>query len=270
MPGGLILIALLCDGDYNPHGLRGCGLQTAVELAQAGFGDTLLTTTLTSTLRELQAFISSWRLALKNEFYTNSSGLMAHKHPRLAEELTEEFPCLDVLRAYTHPVVSVSPGPLQERCPDLGILARYCESTFRWEGESIIGRFRTLIWQGATLRALLKHRNAELKTHNTGPEHLIGRIYGTRKNTANDGILEYRVEVKPGDFIAETRAGIKHAMSDNIYRPIDDGGEMRAKKEKQGNRKQEIPRHLCKFASLDAYGYFKLHLSRPGCLLHCR
>lgn len=39
---GLVLIALLTKGDYNPDGLKGCGMKTAIPLAQAGFGKKLI------------------------------------------------------------------------------------------------------------------------------------------------------------------------------------------------------------------------------------
>ncbi|KAF8589236.1 hypothetical protein K439DRAFT_1333229, partial [Ramaria rubella] len=113
----LILVALLCGGDYDMKGLPGCGLQTALMLACAGLGDTLLTAALTSTPCELKSFVRDWCSMLENEFKTNTSGYMRCKHPLLANHLPQDFP---------------------PAFPCLREIAHYCETHFLWGSKSII------------------------------------------------------------------------------------------------------------------------------------
>ncbi|KAH8115140.1 hypothetical protein DFH11DRAFT_1703479, partial [Phellopilus nigrolimitatus] len=172
--GGLILIALLRGGDYDPTGLPNCGPNVAHALARCGFGDTLLDAARTLARARLPAFLAGWRAELRAELRTNARGLLNSKKARLAQALPESFPDVDVLLLYTHPETSERSGRapsavdyLWAREPDLGKLAALCERKFEWGvRELIVKRFRTVIWAPAVLRIL---RRAVLDADEAGP-----------------------------------------------------------------------------------------------------
>lgn len=124
---GLILVALLSGGDYH-KGVDGCGIQAAVALARAGFGDPLVAKVKSLALRvqhaenkrtrvklsaadedELERFLSTWRTDVADELRTNSKKFLAKKSPKAASNLLamgSGFPDVDVLMAYINPVTS--------------------------------------------------------------------------------------------------------------------------------------------------------------------
>ncbi|KAJ7743855.1 hypothetical protein B0H16DRAFT_999284 [Mycena metata] len=141
--------------------------------------------------------------------------------------------------------------------PDLGKLAATCEFYFEWGyRDAIIKRFKTVIWHGAVLRILRrgvldmeeKRRRREVvpstptKSGRPGPEgtpskmiakhfssmtlnpvedddddRLITKITRTREHAYTDGILEYRLEIRPRQLVLLAESGIK-----NIRRPLDE------------------------------------------------
>ncbi|KAJ6569482.1 hypothetical protein B0H19DRAFT_1135668 [Mycena capillaripes] len=140
--------------------------------------------------------------------------------------------------------------------PDLGKLAGTCEFYFEWGyRDAIIKRFKTVIWHGAVLRILRravldmeeKRRRREVvpstPTKNGKPgaegtpsklitrhfssltlnpveddddDRLITRITRTREHAYTDGILEYRLEIRPRQLVLLAESGIK-----DIRRPLD-------------------------------------------------
>ncbi|KIL64082.1 hypothetical protein M378DRAFT_186825 [Amanita muscaria Koide BX008] len=161
--GGLILIGLLSGGDYAQAGLPGCGITTAHALARCGFGDSLLEAATTIPRENLPAFLSTWRQQLRKELHTNSRGIIGRKLGKLAKEVPDSFPDIDILLSYTEPITSESLGRAAEKNlkltwgkePDVGKLAALCEFYFEWGyKEAIIKRFRTLLWHSIVLRIL--------------------------------------------------------------------------------------------------------------------
>ena len=161
--GGLILIGLLSGGDYAQAGLPGCGITTAHALARCGFGDTLHDAATTLPRDALPDFLTSWRQGLREELRTNSQGIIGRKLGKLAKEVPDSFPDIDILLSYTSPITSESLGRAVEKNlkltwgkePDVGKLAALCEFYFEWGyKESIIKRFRTLLWHSIVLRIL--------------------------------------------------------------------------------------------------------------------
>ncbi|EPE03742.1 flap structure-specific endonuclease [Ophiostoma piceae UAMH 11346] len=98
---GMVLVALMSGGDYIPEGVPGCGVKLACEAAKAGFGRSLCRIKRSDTA----AFVQ-WRADLQHELRTNESKFFRTCHHKLV--IPDEFPSLDVLRYYTHPVVSPS------------------------------------------------------------------------------------------------------------------------------------------------------------------
>ncbi|KDQ17005.1 hypothetical protein BOTBODRAFT_172612 [Botryobasidium botryosum FD-172 SS1] len=160
--GGFILIGLLAGGDYHQAGLAGCGKNTAHGLARCGFGDQLVDAMKTMSESSLSDFLDEWRESLCHELRTNSRGLIGRKNPSLAASVPDDFPDIEVLRSYVHPITSESEGkrvkPVEwAREHSLAKLAGVCELYFEWGvKDKIIKRFRTVLWHGSVLRILRK------------------------------------------------------------------------------------------------------------------
>ena len=161
--GGLILIGLLSGGDYHQAGLPRCGPGIAHGLAKSGLGDELLEAAQSLTRAELSEFLISWREALSNELRTNSRGHLGSKKPSLAKTIPNSFPDIDILLSYTNPITSATDAgarrthtpPEWNREPNLAKLAHVCELHFEWGlKDTIIKRFRTVLWPSIVLRAL--------------------------------------------------------------------------------------------------------------------
>lgn len=92
--------------------------------------------------------------------------MLGKKYAALAKKVPEDFPDVDVLLSYTHPVTSESEAAAKGRAPkntridwekepDLGRIAGLCEMYFEWGvKEIIVKRFRTVLWPAAVLRIL--------------------------------------------------------------------------------------------------------------------
>ena len=160
--GGLILIGLMSGGDYQQGGIMRCGITTAHGLAKCGFGDSLYTAATNLSRAQLAEFLVTWRQQLCHELRTNSRGEIGRKQPALSKAIPEDFPDIDILFSYVRPITSESMGRESNNLkltwakePDLGKLAGLCEFYFEWGyKESIIKRFRTVLWHSMTLRIL--------------------------------------------------------------------------------------------------------------------
>ena len=158
----MILIGLMSGGDYQQGGIMRCGTTTAHGLAKCGFGDSLYTAATNLSRVQLAEFLVAWRHELRHELSTNSRGEIGRKQPALSKAIPEDFPDIDLLFSYVKPITSESMGRESNNLqltwakePDLGKLAGLCEFYFEWGyKESIIKRFRTVMWHSMTLRIL--------------------------------------------------------------------------------------------------------------------
>ena len=158
----MILIGLMSGGDYQQGGIMRCGMATAHGLAKCGFGDSLYTAATNLSRVQLAEFLVTWRHQLCHELRTNSMGEIGRKQPALSKAIPEDFPDIDILFSYVRPITSESMGRENNNLkltwakePDLGKLAGLCEFYFEWGyKESIIKRFRTVLWHSMTLRIL--------------------------------------------------------------------------------------------------------------------
>jgi len=96
---GMILIALMSGGDYDPDGLKGCGPKTAWEAAKGGFGTDLVQLDYTN-----RAHLTEWQDRLQYELHSNESGWFGKRHPSL--NIPRSFPDPAILELYKRPVVS--------------------------------------------------------------------------------------------------------------------------------------------------------------------
>lgn len=139
------------------QGVKGFGKAVATGLAHAGFGERLLAIYALRDGSGYSARITQWRSEVEKELSTNSKGFLNHKYPSLT--LPASFPNLTVLGYYVEPITSRGQPAPQIRDTDglcLPRLAAFCEKHFSEWGyeETIIKRFRTLVWESALIQLL--------------------------------------------------------------------------------------------------------------------
>lgn len=164
----LILIALLRGGDYSTEGLDHCGMKTAVAMCKCGFGHSLFDAYTTLPPNEFESsFLPNWRNQLIEELKTDSQGHVGRKMKALANSIPYTFPDLHILRAYVHPITSLSFGKKEgirslhyakmtfDRDPSFPAIAQIAEFYFEWGYlDKIIHRYKTLMWWGYLMRIL--------------------------------------------------------------------------------------------------------------------
>ncbi|KAK0467725.1 uncharacterized protein EV420DRAFT_1742825 [Desarmillaria tabescens] len=163
----------------------------------------------------------------------------------LAKSVPESFSDIDILLAYTHPVTSRSEGKPDyyadiswtRKEPQIPALAGLCEFYFEWGfKESIIKRFRTLIWPGIVLRTLRRYilddDPEQVFTLFSGDhwqpvpgDGWMKKIHSQREHHSTDETLEYRVEIDPTALVMLAEAGVRgirrHHDEDRKERPTD-------------------------------------------------
>ncbi|GJJ09169.1 hypothetical protein Clacol_003391 [Clathrus columnatus] len=159
----LLFIALLHGGDYD-LGLTGCGITTAVNLKQVGFGKHLVQAwnNRHNSLSEWIEFLSVWRSNVKNELMSNVSGNSGQVNRTAANSITYKFPRYEVLAAYLDPEqfddyeLQYISQRLWKTKINLLKLVVACLNQFQWSTRSkILTTFQSLVWPGAVMRLLL-------------------------------------------------------------------------------------------------------------------
>ncbi|KAI3615718.1 hypothetical protein WG66_011963 [Moniliophthora roreri] len=158
---GLVLLALIAEGDYDT-GIPKAGIETGLALARCGFGDTLIEGYLRykATSKQLQTFLTEWRLALKRELHTNSQGFLATHCHKLAKDLPDSFPELGILDAYWNPTMSWSPGHTppntsswRPHLPKLPNLVQFCQQHL-FPCPLLLKQLHRRVWPGMVFKML--------------------------------------------------------------------------------------------------------------------
>ncbi|KAJ7799083.1 hypothetical protein B0H14DRAFT_3778757, partial [Mycena olivaceomarginata] len=191
-----VLIALLAGGDYS-DGLRNCGVTTAIGLARAGLGRQLVSGLSGRSRLESTMFLETWRETLRSELRTNASGHLSHRYNQLASNIPADFPDLDVVNLYLHPIVVEGPTTktLTYRPPRLNILARFAEDHFGWgHGVGILTHFAERLFPGLVIRELT-HRALAIDEGAPPPQSasLIKSIVGNRSHKSTGYLAELRL-----------------------------------------------------------------------------
>lgn len=199
---GMVLVALMSGGDYIPEGVPGCGIKLACEAAKAGFGHTLC-----SLKRSDSEAVSKWREVLRKELQTNQSKYFRRKHKALV--ITDEFPDMDVLRYYTHPVVS-EPATLEKlrrdfpshKDIDLVGLRAFTAETFDWTYKTGAIRFIKILAPSMLNQMLLKMSQRVIDSDDPGVREAIeaGTVKGIKSRRTHfntDGTPELRISYIP-------------------------------------------------------------------------
>ncbi|KAL8407627.1 hypothetical protein RB594_006452 [Gaeumannomyces avenae] len=99
---GMVLVALMSGGDYDPDGIPGCGVKVACQAARAGFGRSLCKI----KRSDPPSVLAAWREGLRRDLADNVSGSFSRRNKAVAAAIPDDFPDMEVLGYYTHPVVS--------------------------------------------------------------------------------------------------------------------------------------------------------------------
>ncbi|KAL7923551.1 hypothetical protein ACQKWADRAFT_289951 [Trichoderma austrokoningii] len=190
---GMVLVALMSGGDYIPEGVPGCGPKVACEAAKAGFGKSLcqLRASDTEGLRQ-------WRASLIHELKTNESKYFRVRHKSLV--IPEDFPNMEVLRYYTHPVVSpvsrlnIVRHKLREtKEVQLEGLREYARETFSWDYRIGAIKFIRVLSE-----ALFVNR---LHQDGVDGDSLVQKVSTSRSNFSTDNTCELRLAYIPEEIV---------------------------------------------------------------------
>ncbi|KAK3490180.1 uncharacterized protein B0T23DRAFT_420727 [Neurospora hispaniola] len=199
---GMVLVALMSGGDYLPEGVPGCGVKVACEAARAGFGKELC-----GIRRADEAALERWKERLTRELRTNESGFFRTRHKAL--DIPEGFPSLEVLRYYTHPVVSKSETVqrLKRQFPgkqdvDVEGLRVFVRETFDWEYRTGAVKFCRVLAPSLLVQYLLQRSEGDddtddLRRKEKEEAALVKAIKSRRTHFSTDATPELRISYVP-------------------------------------------------------------------------
>ncbi|KAJ2907133.1 hypothetical protein MKZ38_007648 [Zalerion maritima] len=210
---GMVLVALMSGGDYITEGIPGCGVKVACEAAKAGFGSRLCrvkTSGSGSGSGSGADPMSAWREELKRELKTNEGKFFRTKHKAL--QIPDDFPNLEVLRCYTHPVVS--PGSKIEKLKqvlkwnrpiDVKGLRLFVSSTFDWQYRGGALKFVKVLAPGMLVQQMLRLPNETSELDENASREveskLIKPIKSSRAHISTDATPELRISYVPMDIV---------------------------------------------------------------------
>lgn len=203
---GMVLVALMSGGDYIPEGIPGAGIKLACEAATAGFG-----TSLCKLKRADTSGLTSWKEWLIYELRTNESGFFRTRHKALS--IPEDFPNFDILRYYTHPVVSPqavldSLRKKQWRCTiDIAGLREFSRETFDWDYRGGAFKFIRVLAPVLLVQRLLNRseqpesQSRDVAVLESEEQELIKAISSRRAHFSTDATPELRVSFIPTELV---------------------------------------------------------------------
>lgn len=204
---GMVLVALMSGGDYLPEGVPGCGIKVACEAARAGFGRDLC-----RIKRADRDALAAWKERLLHELRTNESRFFRTKHKAL--EIPESFPNMEVLRYYTHPVVSqqATIDRLKKEFPaasavDVVGLREFARETFDWTFRvGAVKLIRVLAPSLLVQRFLDRYVSGEshhddLDLQQKEESALVKAISSRRVHFSTDATPELRMSFIPADIV---------------------------------------------------------------------
>lgn len=202
---GLVLVALMSGGDYIPEGVPGCGVKVACEAARAGFGERLC-----RIKRSDPEALREWREELIRELRTNESKFFRVKHKALV--IPEDFPNLETLRYYTHPVVSQAATverlrrkfPSKKEVNVVGLRA-FTAETFDWTYRIGAVKLIRVLAPSLLVQALFDLSEQEIESDpevRAEWEGKIVRAISTRRiHFSTDATPELRISYVPNEIV---------------------------------------------------------------------
>ncbi|KAI1341660.1 hypothetical protein F5Y15DRAFT_374895 [Xylariaceae sp. FL0016] len=253
---GMVLVALMSGGDYLPEGIPGAGVKLACEAARAGFGKSLCRLKRSDTSE-----LASWKEWLSYELQHNESGFFRTRHKALA--IPEEFPNIEILRYYTHPVVS--PASTLERLKqqtwdnpiDIEGLREFTRETFDWSYRIGAIKFIRVLAPCLLVRkimqrsALYESRSDDMESLQQDEAELVKTITNKRTHFSTDAtpelrlsfiptsIVGYDFQNEPDEVIDYGRDGLALNSDDDMEALVDEDGTESVTK--AGSKKPYIP-----------------------------
>ncbi|KAG1883366.1 hypothetical protein F4604DRAFT_1677699 [Suillus subluteus] len=176
----LLLWAMLRGGDYNPGGLSGCGSQ-------------------------LPGMLETWRDRLRTVLV---DGTLGRKYPTLAASIPADFPSVEVMRLYLHPVTTWTDGassslllqfnPTQ---PNIARLAAFCQARLGWMRPKIHKYLRSHFWSATCMRALCQTNDGGILPKPT--------FNVDKRKDPEGGVPVYCITLFVPSFVDATNDGIR-------------------------------------------------------------
>ncbi|KAL8353869.1 hypothetical protein RB601_003622, partial [Gaeumannomyces tritici] len=193
---GMVLVALMSGGDYDPDGIPGCGPRVACQAARAGFGRSLCRI----KRSDPPSVLAAWREELRRELADNTKGFFSKRNKNIAAAIPDNFPNMEVLGYYRYPNVSQDAVLESVRCSFLGTTAGgnmdfqglrdFAAHTFDWNGKKGATKFIQVLAPNLLVRKML----LPLKPNGC----LVKAISKRRISHASSGrIYELRVSFLP-------------------------------------------------------------------------
>ncbi|KAG1808697.1 PIN domain-like protein, partial [Suillus subaureus] len=168
--GGLLLMALLCGGDYHAVGgewhVDWHNMVLVTDLLQEAQAHSL-----TSNHEGLKDYICGWSCHLQEILVKDPLGHIGWHHPRFLNNVPDNFPDVSVVLAYVKPPTSAQPVShdfIHSKVLDLENLAYLCEFHFCWSKYTLPGpvrdaesmgtmwKLQDYIWPGICIHVLLE------------------------------------------------------------------------------------------------------------------
>jgi holliday junction resolvase YEN1 len=223
---GMILVALMSGGDYSPEGIPGCGIKLACEAARAGYGKSLCRLKASD-----KTGLQEWRDMLSHDLETNEHQHFQRKHKAL--KIPDDWPDLEILRYYTHPVVSPISvtDTIRSKLDNLETiklehLREYTREEFGWDFRIGALKFIKVLATSQLSTKLLRNEGAEL----------VKRISSRREHFSADAEPELRLSYVPSEVVLidlsqEVEENIPHtrdalavnAEDDEVAPDVEDG-----------------------------------------------
>lgn len=204
---GMVLVALMSGGDYIPEGIPNCGVKLACEAARAGFG-----TSLCRIKKSDQAAIDEWKADLLHELRSNENGFFRTKHKALS--IPDSFPNMEVLRYYTHPVVSEQSTverllrDFPSKTPvDIAGLREFARDTFDWTYRDGAVKLVRVLAPSLLVQSLLaastedSGASQEPDMEKQKESTLVKSISNRRTHFSTDAMPELRISYVPIDMV---------------------------------------------------------------------
>ncbi|KAK1832754.1 hypothetical protein QBC39DRAFT_348136 [Podospora conica] len=202
---GMVLVALMSGGDYIPEGIPGCGVKVACEAARAGFGREVCRLKRSDT-----EGLNAWRQKLMAELKSNESGFFRTKHKALV--VPADFPNLEVLRYYTHPVVSnddtlqrLEQELLKRRSINVKALREFTGETFDWTYRQGAVKLIRVLAPSILVQRLVKRSDDphtdDLDAKEDSEASIVRKITSRRTHVSTDGTPELRVSFIPANIV---------------------------------------------------------------------
>jgi Holliday junction resolvase YEN1 len=203
---GMVLVALMSGGDYLPEGIPGAGVKLACEAARAGFGKSVCRLKKSDT-----SGLAEWRENLIHELRTNENGFFRTKHKALT--VPEDFPNLEVLRYYTHPVVSPTStldrlrNQIWDKPIDVVGLREFVRETFDWNYRGGAIKFIRVLAPGLLVRKMMtlsaspNPQAYEVERIEKEEAKLVKSITNRREHFSTDATPELRISFTPTEIV---------------------------------------------------------------------